>query len=152
MLHGRLNHPLVGRGNRPDITALALELPNQMSHLGKNLLNEVLVKEFFGEALHLNLGKPAVDGHHFAAHVTFRDFAGFVVGVARPHPAFDVTEKHTSLELPVKKALTGIPRPQRAVAIKHRELRTKIENRVDKIRRRERRVWSQLSQSMSCEV
>lgn len=79
-----------------------------------------------------------MNGDHFAAHVLFADVAAFVVGISCACPLRDVIRKQSALEFPVEKALPGIARPERPIAIEHRELRLQPEYRLDKISRLQR--------------
>src|SRR5260370_35347653 len=71
-----------------------------------------------------------VDGDHLAAHDFFAHLAGLVVFVARQSPGDDLGRHQFALDLPVEEVCAGIAAPQRAVAVKDRDLGTEGKNGI----------------------
>src|SRR5260370_34633926 len=74
-----------------------------------------------------------VDGDHLAAHDFFAHLAGLVVFVARQSPGDDLGRHQFALDLPVEEVCAGIAAPQRAVAVKDRDLGTEGENGIGEL-------------------
>ena len=107
----------------PDIACRLAQTTHEFAHLRKNIPANRQRKIRVASLLHDFFGQAAVHRDHLSTHDFFGHVARPVSGEAGPCPAGDFVRYQALIQLPGEEAFASVAGPERAIAIKSRDLR-----------------------------